>query len=224
MKRIITYGIYAFVVLIIGGAVAFKVFQPVQVLPRMRLAPGFTFVDQEGQRITNEDMRGQFVLYTFTYTQCPEPCYNLDETMRQVQAGLEGVDLDGIPVSFVTISFDTVHDTPEVLNAYARAAGADYPRSRFVTADDADVLKYIIGGGFEVYYEQQEDGSYDFEPVFILVDGLGIIRGEYQYRTESPDAERIIRHFGVLAEEVRNSDGPSRLAYEAAHYFLCFSP
>ncbi|MCS7040866.1 MAG: hypothetical protein NZP34_14765, partial [Caldilineales bacterium] len=62
------------------------------------------------------------------------------------------------------------------------------------------------------------------DPVYILVDGWGIIRREYRYRTLTPDVDRIVRHIGVLAEEVRNSRGAARLAYEAAHLFLCYAP
>jgi hypothetical protein len=82
----------------------------------------------------------------------------------------------------------------------------------------------VIGGGFETYFESQEDGSFTYDPAFVLVDGWGIIRGEYRYQTMTPDSERILRHLGVLAEEVRNSRGASSVAYEAAHYFLCYAP
>jgi hypothetical protein len=40
----------------------------------------------------------------------------------------------------------------------------------------------------------------------------------------TPESERILRHLGVLAEEVINSQGANSLAYEAAHYFLCYAP
>ena len=40
----------------------------------------------------------------------------------------------------------------------------------------------------------------------------------------TPDADRILRHISVMAEEVINSQGTASLAYEAAHYFLCYTP
>ena len=94
---------------------------------------------------------------------------------------------------------------------------------KFATTADVELLKHIIGGGFEAYYQQKEDGSYSFDPKFVLVDGWGIIRGEYRYQTLTPDTDRILRHMRVLAEEVRNSQGSATLAYEAAHYFLCYT-
>ena len=66
--------------------------------------------------------------------------------------------------------------------------------------------------------------EFTFDPKFVLVDGWGIIRGEYRYQTITPDTDRILRHIKVLADEVHNSEGAATLAYEAAHYFLCYTP
>lgn len=212
-------------VLLVGGALAFKIFQPIQVLPRIRLSPGFALLDQEGKTFTNEDLRGQFVLYNFMYTHCStETCEAMNSVMREIQEQTRTLDTGGVPVKLVSISVDPQRDTPEALRAYAEQAGADAQVWRFATAADPKLLKTIVGGGFETYYQQRADGSFELAPVMVLVDGWGIIRGEYRYSTSSPDAERILRHIGVLAKEVQNSTGASRLAYEAAHLFLCYSP
>jgi protein SCO1/2 len=124
----------------------------------------------------------------------------------------------------MTISFDPERDTPDVLKAYAESVGADPAIWQFTTLADPAMMKFVIGGGFETYYEPNEDGSFSFDPAFVLVDGWGIIRGEYRYQTMDSDTERILRHLGVLAEEVINSQGANSVAYEAAHYFLCYAP
>jgi len=223
-KRSLLYGIYVFLGLLVFGAIAFKIFQPVQVVPRIRLAPGFSLTTQDGKRLTNEDLRGHFVVYNFIYTGCQEPCSNLNTTMHEIQSRLDEIELGKISVKFVTISFDPENDNTEKLAAYAKSKGADPNQWVFATTDDVAKLKTIIGGGFEAYYQQNEDGSFTFDPKFVLVDGWGIIRGEYRYQTTIPDADRILRHIGVLAEEVINSQGAATLAYEAAHYFLCYTP
>lgn len=224
MKRFFLYGFYTLVIIIVGGAFAFKLFQPVQVLPRIRLAPGFLAIDQDRQRLTNEDLRGQFVLYNFIYTNCTNDCEQMNQTMREVQNQLDTVALGDIDVSLVTISFDPERDTPEALQAYAQTVGADPAIWRFVTIADPSMTKTVIGGGFESYYEANGSGGFNFDPAFVLVDGWGIVRGEYRYQTMTSDTERLLRHLGVLAEEVINSQGANSLAYEAAHYFLCYAP
>ena len=224
MKRTMLFALYGLIALLVLGAIAFKVFQPVQVVPRIRLAPGFSLVDQDGQRLTNEDLRGYFVLYNFSYTRCPENCSNLNQTMLDVQSRIEEAELGEIPIKFVTISFDPEYDTPEKLKAYAEAVGAEQGDWIFATTTNTDILKHIIGGGFEAYYNQKEDTSFTFDPKFVLVDGWGIVRGEYRYQTLASDTDRILRHIRVLADEVKNSQGSATLAYEAAHFFLCYTP
>jgi protein SCO1/2 len=201
---------------------AFVVFQPVQVLPRVRLAPGFTLIDHNGERLTSEDLRGSFVLYGFTYASCPD-CGHTDATMRAVLERLDEVELHGNQVEFVTISIDPDRDTPQALADYASEVGAG-GTWRFATTHDQAALKDIVGGGFRTFYEKRDDGTFMLDPGFVLVDGRGIIRNEYRYQTVSPDVDRIVRHLGVLAEEVEKSTGAAILAYEAAHLFLCYSP
>jgi protein SCO1/2 len=216
-------GLISFAAVIFLSVFAFVIFRPVQVLPRVRLAPGFTLTDQSGERVTSEDLRGKFVLYSFTYTSCPPPCGDIDATIQAVRGRLNEVELYGNEVAFVTISVDPERDTPEALARHAADVGAD-ATWRFATTDNLGALKDIVGGGFHTFYDQQDDGTFVLDPAFVLVDGYGIIRNEYRYQTVAPDVDRIVRHIGVLAEEVEKSTGAATLAYEAAHLFLCYSP
>ncbi|MEW5938770.1 MAG: SCO family protein [Chloroflexota bacterium] len=223
MKRLLPRLFYGLAGLIVAGAFAFKIFQPIQVLPRIRLAPAFALTDQNSQRVTNEDLRGKIVLYNFTYTNCPAPCYDMNATLKDILTRREEAALGDVPFVLVTISFDPARDTPSALHSYAEAIPANPADWIFATATDASLLKIIVGAGFETYYEPKDDGSFAFDPAFILVDGWGIIRGEYRYSTEVSTADRILRHLSVLADEVNHSKGSARLAYEAAHLFLCYA-
>ncbi|NUM45710.1 MAG: SCO family protein [Anaerolineales bacterium] len=202
----------------------FAIFQPVKVLPRVRLAPGFAMLDQNAEKLTNEALRGHIVLYNFTYTRCPAPCAEMNNTMQVIKDNVEQMELNGVPFTLVTISFDPEYDTPVVLESYAKALGADSANWYFATLNNPPLLKTIVGGGFEAYYEKQPDGSFKFSPTYVLVDGWGIVRGQYRYETISSDIDRITRHVGVLVEEVQKSVGANRLVYEAAHLFLCYAP
>ncbi len=207
------------VVLVILGAVAFAVFQPIQVLPRISLAPGYALIDQDGNRLTSEDLRGSLVIYNFTYTACGDGCPQTSRAMLAIQDALADLNTDGIPVRYVTISFDPARDTPAQLRRYADSLGADTTRWHFVTGDPV-LLKQIIGAGFRTYYNQEADGRFTFDPVFTLVDGWGILRATY--RTATPDPAILRRDVGLIIQEARNRDGVSRYAYEAAHLFMCY--
>lgn len=208
--------------LIIAGVMAFTIFEPIQVLPRIRLAPGFALVDQAGATVTSEDLRGSVVLYTFTYDNCEEPCAAPERTIAEIVDRIGEVDLGETEMRFVTLSFDPARDNPAVLAARAARFGADGDTWTYATAVDQGQLSNIIGTGFKTWYEDRGDGTFSFDPTLVLVDGWGIIRGEYRYQTLADDADRILRHIGILGEELRNSHGPNSLAYEAAHFFLCY--
>jgi protein SCO1/2 len=211
--------------LILLGLLAFVIFQPIKVLPRLRLAPGFALIDQYGQTVTNEDLRGQFVLYNFTYTGCPaHGCPATDAIMAAVSARLGEVETGGAPVTLVSVALDSAQATPAALRRFAQAQGADPAGWRFLSSPDPDRLKTIIGGGFEVFYEARPDGSFALSPTLALVDGWGIIRAVYRPDANPPDAARILDHIGLLGQEVRNSQGVGKLGYEAAHLFLCYAP
>lgn len=218
------WGVYILVALVVLAILAFATLKPVRVLPRIRLAPGFIFVDQDGRQVTSEDMRGKVVLYAFTYTRCQTArCQEILTTLRAVDRQITEEVLQGVPFEIVVVSFDPEHDSPQRLRSFAASLGVDLNRWRFVTGTDPKRLRYMVGGGFEVYYERTEDGEFVFDPAYILVDGWGIIRGEYRYETVMPNQERIARHIRVLLDEIHNSKGAARVAYEAAHLFLCYA-
>ena len=203
------------------GVVAFSTFRPIVVLPRITLSPGFALTDQTGAPISNEDFRGQIVLYNFTYAGCEAPCLQTGAVMAQVQSEVEKMETGGIPIKLVSISIDPERDTPAVLAAYGQRYGAN-PDLWHVATGSAVQLKSVIGGGFSVYYKHPQDGAGEIklDPAFMLVDGNGILRAEY--RTAVPDIDIIVRDMGLLVQEAHNSDGPARYAYEAAHLFLCY--
>lgn len=208
-------------VLLVLGVMAFAIFEPIQVLPRIRLAPGFSLVDHTGASLTSEDLRGEVVVYTFTYDNCVDPCAAPEPTIAELASRIGEVDMGDTPVRFVTISFDPERDDTQALASRARRFGADGTDWLYATPA-ADQVRNVVGAGFKTWFEERADGSFAFDPALILVDGWGIVRGEYRYQTLASDGDRILRHIGILGEELRNSHGANSIAYEAAHFFLCY--
>lgn len=206
--------------LLVIGVMAFAIFEPIQVLPRIRLGPGYSLVDQTAAPFTSEDVRGDVVLYSFGHGNCGDRCDGMESTIRDVRDRLDEVDMGDVDVRFVTVTLDPENDDAEAIAAQAARAGADGEQWRYVTGDPAHVDN-VIRAGFRTWYEPRDD-TIAFDPKLVLVDGWGVIRGEYEYQTITSDADKIIRHLDILAEEIRNAQGAATIAYEAAHFFLCY--
>lgn len=198
---------------------AFVIVQPITVLPRIALAPGYVLVDEAGKRLTSEDQRGKLTLYNFSYASCTELCSQMNQTLVGVQEFIASQASTDTPVNLITVSIDAAHDTPDVLQELGVLLEADREHWRFVTGDPQQ-LKQMIGGNFNTYYTQNEDGDFELDPAFILVDGWGIQRAEY--REATPDLAVIERDIKLLLQESQNSKGITKYAYEAAHLFLCY--
>ncbi len=216
MKR---YLLFATLFLPALAALAFVVVQPITVLPRIALAPGFALTDQHGNLLTSEDLRGHIVLYHFSYASCTARCKPSNAALQTLQAQLDGLAADmPTPVEITTISFDE-RDDAAALARYADALGARGSRWHLLHGE-ARRLKQIIGGGFRTYYSREADNSFTFDPVFVLVDGWGIQRAVY--RTAAPPLDILQRDINLLIQEAEHSKGATRYAYEAAHLFLCY--
>ncbi len=210
----------AFFSLFIVGAIAFAIFEPIQVLPRVRLAPGYSMTDQSGDRFTSETVRGDIVLYAFTTVDCDRTCEGIGETMAQVGAQVrDEVDFGDINFRLVSIVLDAGAD-PAVLSELAATAPADVRWSWI--SSDRDTVSTVVGAGFRRFVDTRDGETVQFDPGFIIVDGNGVVRGDYRYQTLADDADKLVRHLDILAGELRHRDGPAGAAYEAAHLFLCY--
>jgi protein SCO1/2 len=221
MRKAPKIALVAVIVLLAAAPAAFVAFRPVTVIPRLSLAPGFALRDQDGERLTSDDLRGHLTLYGFTSTGCrPPECAGVTPAMRSVRDGLAKLDLGDVPVRLVTVSFDPERDDPARLREAAMQVGAEPPGWSFAVPADTTAARALVGSGFGVWYEARPNGTFRSDPVLLLVDGLGIRRVEY--RVGTPDAEQILADIGELATEAR-AEGAMRFAYEAAHFFSCYS-
>ncbi len=213
--------LFAGMAVLIIGAMSFAIFEPIQVLPRLRLAPGFSLVDQNGDFFNSESARGSVTLYNFAPTSCDQQCQSMSATMLDVQKRIRtDVDLGSADFTMVTVALDPAN--PTQLSQAAASVGADGNEWRWIGSDDDSNLRRAVGVGFQRFYETTDAGEIRYDPSFVLVDGNGVVRGDYRYGTLADDGEKLARHVGILADEIRNANGAAAVAYEAAHLFLCY--
>lgn len=136
-------------------------------------APDFKFVNQDGDTITNEDYKGKVYLVEFFFTTCPTICPIMNKNLVEIQ----DVFSDRQDFGIASFTIDPAHDTPEVLNEYAKNYGIDHPNWNLMTGDREKIYE-LANQGFGLYAgeDAQAAGGFAHQGMFALVDQEGYIR------------------------------------------------
>jgi protein SCO1/2 len=114
---------------------------PRQVLGVGDVVPDFRLINQKGRPIALSALRGKIVAVNFIYTSCPLPNFclrianNFGVLQKRFKARL------GSDLVLLTVTFDPVHDTPQVLAKYADRWNADPATWHFLTGPIGDVQR-----------------------------------------------------------------------------------
>ncbi|OLB23467.1 MAG: hypothetical protein AUH15_03375 [Acidobacteriales bacterium 13_2_20CM_55_8] len=101
--------------------------------------PNFALTDQNQRRISLHQLTGKVVAMNFVYTRCalPEYCYRLSNNFGRLQKRFK--ERMGRDLVLLTVTFDPVHDHPEILANYAKTWKADPESWHFLTGSVPDV-------------------------------------------------------------------------------------
>ena len=135
-----------------------------------QLVPDFTLVDQNRQNVRFADLRGKVVAMTFIYTRCPLPnfCFRMSnnfDSLHRRFASQMGKDL-----VLLSVTFDPVHDQPEVLADYAKTWTQDTTGWHFLTGPPADVQKVYTEFGVASW---QDEGLFTHSLHTVVIDRDG---------------------------------------------------
>ena len=113
--------------------------------------PNQTFVDQDGKSVTLDSYRGDAVIVTFMYTECPMPtmCPLMDRNFAKIQDKLKENN-NMLKAHLLSVSFDPDVDKPPVLKKHAESLGADPRLWTFVTGDRDEIDKWASGFGVSI--------------------------------------------------------------------------
>ena len=149
--------------------------------------PEFSFINQDGDSITNDSFTGKIYITNFMFTNCKTAsCSRMNLHMIKLQQKLEKYNKkNGNMIMFLTHTVDPKNDTPKVLKAYKERAkkvslGADLSNWHFVTGDKKHI--YEIAKSYLCVAEEDKnskDGGYIHSDFFVLVDNKGRIRSGF---------------------------------------------
>ncbi|GEO21873.1 SCO family protein [Cyclobacterium qasimii] len=160
--------------------------------------PDFSFLNQNGNTITNATYAGKNYVANFFFTICPGICPKLTTNMGLLQEAYKN-DPDLMLLSHSVMPWN---DSVPVLKNYAVEKGVDDSKWNLVTGPKEAIYDIARNGYFadEDFTKTQDPETFIHTENFILVDKEGYIRGVYNGTLEL-DLERLKRHIEILKVE-----------------------
>lgn len=145
----------------------------IEINGKPKKVPAFSFINQDGKTITQEDYKGKVYVVEFFFTTCPTICPRMNRNLVEIQDTYK-MDKDFGVASF---SITPELDTPEILKAYAAKYGITNPNWNLMTGDETEIYK-LANVGFNIFVGKVEDDEVGFEHSgdFALIDKNGFIR------------------------------------------------
>lgn len=160
---------------------------------KRKKVPEFSFIDQDGNTISNKDYEGKVYVLEFFFTKCPSICPKMNENMAKIQNNFP--DEKNFGIASFSITPET--DTPEVLKEYAEQYGVTNPNWHLMTGDHDKIYK-LANEGFYLYVAKDDsvEGGFEHSGNFALIDKNGFIRSR-----SDAQGSPIIYYNGVISEE-----------------------
>jgi protein SCO1/2/putative membrane protein len=167
---------------------------------------GFTFIDQNGDKIDSKDLLGEVWVANFVFTRCFGTCPLMTRGMAALNKELADVP----SVKLISFSMDPEYDTPNVLKAYAEKNDAVSPRWHFLTGKKQDMYA-MVRDQFHLMVSD-EKGTKD-EPIvhsikFILIDAEGRVRGRFDGLTPDGAENKDVKKLANAVRRLRANSNP----------------
>ncbi|MDP6908644.1 MAG: SCO family protein [Flavobacteriales bacterium] len=137
-----------------------------------RKAPSFSFIDQEGKVITNQEVEGKTLLVDFFFTSCPTICPVMTTNMQKIQNQFASND----NLILMSHTVDPKRDTPEVLKQYAVERNIDLNTWHFLTGAKDSLYRVAYQYLCSAMEDSLAEGGFLHTEYFVLVDKNGYLR------------------------------------------------
>lgn len=132
MSKKAVFLIVFFTVLVMGFYFALSAvipgFTKKRIPPISRIEP-FSFINQDGKRFTNEDMKGKVAIVNFFFTTCTSVCPRMNNNLKPIYRAFK----NNPGVLFLSFTSDPQRDSAARLKRYADSMQVDTRRWIFLT-------------------------------------------------------------------------------------------
>lgn len=158
----------------------------------------FEFTTQDNKTLSLKDLKGEWWIADFVFTNCTTVCLPMTSNMSDLQDKMKEENLDAQLVSF---SVDPEYDTPEVLKEYGKSYQADFSNWTFLTGYDFKTIKEFSVKSFRSLVERPPEGSDQVThgTSFFLVNPEGKVIKRYS-GIESKEMDNIIQDLKAVLE------------------------
>jgi len=141
--------------------------------------PNFGMIDQHGEFVQIEDLRGKPFVLNFIFTRCQaaKMCPASSTKMEKLQEEAREAGLTDL--HFVTVSFDPAFDSPGTLRTYGKGYGMEFDNFHLLTMNQEVVDDLLRQVGILTI---EEDGTINHTITTLLVDA----KGRVAHREEGP--------------------------------------
>jgi len=160
--------------------------------------PYFEFTNQDGNKVTRDDLLGNVYITDFFFATCPTICPRMAGNMKYLQDKFK----DKKDLRFISITVNPEHDTVEVLRDYADMVHANTKNWTFLTGDKDKIYDLALNGFFaSVGEDEVAPGGFLHTQYFVLVDKKGHIRGLFDGTVYSEMKKDLTDALDILYRE-----------------------
>ncbi len=183
----------------------------------MRLEKPLEGLNQKGEAVSFDQLRGKVWVLAYVYTRCPAGCAGVMGVMKNLQDEFAGES----DFHLVSLTMDPEKDTPEWMAKWSEEREMGGDNWWFMTGEAKDIRSYM-GRYFRLVVERRTDpdeikfyGEWAHEFKLVLVDQSGAIRYYYDVlnATHGEDhRKKISKDIKRFLEQGPDLSGPNKKA------------
>ncbi|MEX2565710.1 MAG: SCO family protein [Cyclobacteriaceae bacterium] len=159
-----------------------------------KIAP-FELINQDGERVNNETVKGKVYVADFFFTSCPTICPIMKKEMLRVYEKFNNTP----DFKILSHTIDPEYDSVALLKDFSLRLGVENSNTwNFLTGDQEHIFELGQTSYLTTAMENKDEpGGFLHSGAFVLVDQMGRIRGVYD-GTKEKEVNRLIKDIPKL--------------------------
>lgn len=151
----------------------------------------FSFINQDGETFSYEDVSGDFWIAAFIYTNCRTVCTSMTQNKALLQKELKQKGLTNIPI--VSFTVDPDQDSPDVLKQFGKKNNIEFDNVHFLTGYTFKEIEQFSLKSFQTPITKEQNPSQISHTInFFLISPEGKVVEKYD-GTDPNSVEQMVK-------------------------------